>query len=283
MGFQNKVLLLSLHFTCVSVSVHSLKFLECVFPALLHFSAFSFYGWALKTLGVVLILRSSLWDCCTTWSSQSAVLITNPWACLLLNLHQQKVPITLLDSYLSCSCALFTIHIPFGSSSFPSGFSSRSPFCRLSWLYSLLPLPFPQKCTFCLVWCRFGVWNPLSFAVRQKGVGFLQRGFSLCVSYLERKALILVETQEQHLLGGAKLSFALFASPSCSLDCCAPGCLFPGSGFLLDKPSAASSTMALHLSVPSMTLQQTPSLSEWDQSAALLSHLAVFKDVTLEP
>lgn len=55
------------------------------------------------------------------------------------------------------------------------------PSVTFSWLCSLLLLLFSQQCTFCLLWCRFGVWHPLSFAVRQKGVWFLQGSlFSLC-------------------------------------------------------------------------------------------------------
>lgn len=83
--------------------------------------------------------------------------------------------------------------------------------------------------------------------------------FSLCFLAGKKclKLEVCTETQKQHLLGGAKLSFALFASPSCSLDCHAPDFFFPGSGFFLDHGIAS-------VSVSALTLQQTSSLSKWN-------------------
>lgn len=240
---------------------------RCVFPALLHFSAFSFYGWALETLGVVFILRSSLWGCCNTWSSWSAVLITNPWACLLLNLHQQKVSVTLLDSYLSCSCALFTVCIPFGSSSFPAGFSARSSSCH--------PLLVMFSASLCLshsnarsAWCDAGlVCETHSVLLWYKKVLDFYREisvllFSLC--FLPGKKGLKFGTDPGRTPAWrSKAEFCSLCFPILFSGLLCSRLPFPWiwlpSGHLLHNADGIAS-----VSVPSMTLQQTPSLSKWD-------------------
>lgn len=252
---------------------------RCVFPALLLFSALSFYEWALKTLGVVFILRSSLWVCCNTWNSQSAVL-TNPMVMPSPKSAStkwfQSLFWTLTFMFL---CLVHNPH-PLWLQQLSSWFLSQILF--------LSPSPGYVSCFSCLShsnacssWCDAGLerethsvllWDKKVFDFYREVSALL---FSLC--FLPRKVLSwkFVETQEQHLLGGAKLSFALFASPSCSLDCCSPSCLFPGSGFLLDKPFTASYTMALHLSLYLQWLLSKPVLFlSGIQSAVLMSHLA---------
>lgn len=142
------------------------------------------------------------------------------------------------------------------------------PSVPLSWLCSLLPLPFPQQCTFYLVWCTFGVWNPLSLAVRQKGVGFLQEVSALLLSlcFLPGKKGFKFSRDPRRT--PAWRSRAEF----CSL--CFP-ILF--SGLLCSRlpfpwiwlPSGQTFYSLLHhgiapLSVSAVTLQQTSSLSQWD-------------------
>lgn len=120
---------------------------SCVFPAPLHFSVFSFSKWALKTTRVVFIWRTSLWDCWSTCSSWSAVLITN-----LMVLPSPKFPSTKSFnhsfglSFVPVPCSQSTsllVTAAFQLISQPDPLSAT-----FSWLCSLLPLLFPQQCTF---------------------------------------------------------------------------------------------------------------------------------------
>lgn len=139
------------------------------------------------------------------------------------------------------SCFNNPLVLPFGYSSSPADFSARSSFCHLLLAVFSASLALPTAVH--LLPGVMQVWSvkPTQFCCETKrcliSKGKFQPCCLVCVSCLERKALSwkFVETQGQHLLGGAKLDFALFASPSCSLDCCAPDCLLLGSGFLLES------------------------------------------------
>lgn len=172
--------------------------------------------------------------------------------------------------HLSHSCALFTIHVPSGYSRFPADFSARSCLCHP--LLAVFPASLALPAAVHVLPGVMQVWRvkPSEFCCEAErcliSTGNFQPRCLVCVSYLERKALSwkCVETQKQHLVGGAKLCFALFASPSCSLDCCAPDCLFPGSGFFLDKPYSPLHHGIASVSVSALTLQQTTSFPRWD-------------------